>query len=54
MILAKNVQRKVVKCYSKFQDINEIMKKSRSINTSRAMKSKESFRKLFYAALCKC
>ena len=53
MILTKNVQRKVAKLYSKFQDINKITKKSRSSKTSRAMKG-EFFRKLFHAALCKC
>ena len=40
--------------YSKFQDINKIMKRSRSTNTSRAMKSKEFSRTLSHAALCKC
>ena len=52
-MLAKNVQRKVAKCYSEFQDINKIMKKSGSTKTSRAIKSVEFFRKLSHAALCK-
>ena len=53
-ILAKNVQRSVAECCKKFRDINKMMKKSRSCETSKARNGEEFFRELFYIGLCKC